>query len=133
LQRLLQESHLLDSAAELAPSGKNRHKALDLRLQSLGAKDSLIEQRKMPMSHRKGIISKASKREDTRRREAKENGIILEKPTFKVKKHTKRRERGIGGPSVGKFVGGTLKLSNRDLKSIRGTSRAFGSKRRARR
>jgi hypothetical protein len=87
----------------------------------------------MPVSHRKGIIVKGSKREGTRCREAKENGIILEKPAFKAKKHAKRRERGIGGPSIGKFVGGTLKLSSRDLKSIRGTSQAFRGKRRTRR
>ena len=59
LQRLLKESHLLDSADDLAPTGKNRLKALDLRMQSLGAKTSLYAQTKMPTAHRRGIKAKA--------------------------------------------------------------------------
>ncbi|KAL1981453.1 hypothetical protein VTN96DRAFT_2669 [Rasamsonia emersonii] len=133
LQRLLKESHLLDSAYDLNPTGKNRLKALDLRMQSLGAKKSLYEQEKMPMSHRKGIIAKAEKKEAKRRQEAKENGIILEKPTSKKKDKPKRRERGIGGPAVGKFAGGTLRLSKRDLMSITGTSNVSGGGKKGRR
>jgi hypothetical protein len=73
------------------------------------------------MSHRKGIQAKALKKEKTRRREAKENGIILEKPTSLSKDvASKRRERGVGGPSVGKFTGGTLRLSRRDLLDLQG-------------
>jgi len=125
LQRLLKESHLLDSASDLAPTGKNRHKALDMRMQSLGAKASLYDQ-KMPSAHRRGIKSKAATKEDKRRREAKENGIILEKPAPKKQTSNKRRERGVGGPSVGKFTGGTLNLSQRDINSI--TRRSKGSK-----
>lgn len=117
LQRLLKESHLLESASELAPTGKNRHKALDLRMQSLGAQSSLYDQ-KMPSSHRRGIKTKAATKDEKRRREAKENGIILEKPAPKKKTSNKRRERGVGGPSVGKFSGGTLNLSQRDINSI---------------
>ncbi|KAL1969015.1 hypothetical protein VTN77DRAFT_849 [Rasamsonia byssochlamydoides] len=133
LQRLLKESHLLESASDLNPTGKNRHKALDLRMQSLGAKKSLFEQEKMPMSHRKGIIAKAAKKEEVRRREARENGIILEKPTFKKKSSTKRRERGIGGPAVGKFAGGTLRLSKRDVMSITGPPQASKGAKKGRR
>ncbi|OJJ87196.1 uncharacterized protein ASPGLDRAFT_64448 [Aspergillus glaucus CBS 516.65] len=125
LQRLLKESHLLDSASELAPTGKNRHKALDMRMQSLGANASLYDQ-KMPSTHRRGIKTKAATKEDKRRREAKENGIILEKPAPKKQTSNKRRERGVGGPSVGKFTGGTLNLSQRDIDSI--TRRSKGSK-----
>lgn len=125
LQRLLKESHLLDSASELAPTGKNRHKALDMRMQSLGANASLYDQ-KMPSAHRRGIKTKAATKEDKRRREAKENGIILEKPASKKQTSNKRRERGVGGPSVGKFTGGTLNLSQRDINSI--TRRSKGSK-----
>lgn len=125
LQRLLKESHLLDSASELAPTGKNRHKALDMRIQSLGANASLYDQ-KMPSAHRRGIKTKAATKEDKRRREAKENGIILEKPAPKKQTSNKRRERGVGGPSVGKFTGGTLNLSQRDIDSI--TRRSKGSK-----
>jgi hypothetical protein len=128
LQRLLKESHLLDSgSSDLNPTGKNRHRALDLRLQALGAKKSIFEQNRMPKSHREGIKSKAIKTETNRRREARENGIILEKPVFKQQKSSmKRRERGVGAPAVGKFSGGTLKLSKHDLASIQGPSRKGG-------
>lgn len=122
LQRLLRESHLLEtstSKSSLAPSGKNRHKALDMRLQSLGSKTSILTQGKMPMSHRKGIQAKAAQREEKRRKEAKENGIILE-AAVKMKKIEKRRERGVGGPGVGKFRGGTLSLRRKDIESIQG-------------
>ncbi|OAX79999.1 hypothetical protein ACJ72_05676 [Emergomyces africanus] len=131
LQRLLKESHLLESADDLNPTGAKRHRAIDLRMQSAGAKLSLFTQAKMPMSHRKGIIGKANKKEETRRREARENGIILEKPSFSTagKKNGSggsgsiRRERGIGGPSVGKFTGGTLRLSKKDISDIQGPRR----------
>ncbi|KAI5303944.1 hypothetical protein KEM56_007035 [Ascosphaera pollenicola] len=129
LQRLLKESHLLESASDLDPTGVNRHKAFDLRVQSLGAKGSLFKQESMPMSHRKGIITKATRKEETRRKEARENGIILERPT-KQKSKMQRRERGVGGPAVGKFTGGTLRLSQRDVSSITGPKRsAVGKKR----
>lgn len=134
LQRLLKESHLLESASELAPSGKNRHRALDLRMQALGSKTSIYAQQNMPSSHRRGIKAKATSKEERRRREARENGIILEKPAFKPKNNSdKRRERGVGGPSVGKFAGGTLKLNKRDLSAIQGTQRTTNGKGKGRR
>ncbi|KAL1623955.1 pre-rRNA processing and 40S ribosomal subunit assembly [Neofusicoccum ribis] len=109
LQRLLKESHLLDassSASLLAgPSGKNRHKATDLRIQALGSKGSILAQGKMPMAHRKGIKAKASEREEKRRREARENGIILERAKKEKVGEERKRERGVGGPGVGKFSG----------------------------
>ena len=130
LQRLLKESHLLESASELAPTGKNRHKALDMRMQSVGAKSSLYQQ-KMPSAHRKGMKAKASAKDDKRRREAKENGIILEKPAPKSKPtSTKKRERGVGGSSIGKFTGGTLNLSQRDYNSITGSGKKSSKGRR---
>ncbi|GAB7357388.1 hypothetical protein MBLNU459_g8327t2 [Dothideomycetes sp. NU459] len=117
LQRLLNESHLLDSSfSSTDPSGKNRHKATELRLQSLGSKGSILEQKNMPMSHRKGINAKVKSREEERRRDAKENGIILERAVGKTtSKTSQRRERGVGGPNVGKFSGGTLRLSKADF------------------
>ncbi|PGH23429.1 hypothetical protein AJ80_02539 [Polytolypa hystricis UAMH7299] len=134
LQRLLKESHLLESAEDLNPTGRNRHKALDLRMQDLGAKTSLFNQAKMPMSHRKGINTKAVTREETRRREARENGIILEKPTApKNQKPVRKRERGIGAPGIGKFVGGTLRLSKSDVHSIQGPKRSGSSRGKSRR
>jgi hypothetical protein len=123
LQRLLKESHLLDSASELAPTGKNRLKALDLRMQSLGAKTSLYQQN-MPSSLRRGIKAKALTKEEKRRREAKENGIILEKPTHKSKVTKGRRERGIAGPGIGKLSGGTLNLSKRDIAVVQSSRRS---------
>ncbi|KAL3465782.1 hypothetical protein BJX64DRAFT_42772 [Aspergillus heterothallicus] len=126
LQRLLKESHLLDSASDLAPTGKNRHKALDLRMQELGAKKSLYHQKNMPSSMRKGIKAKATTKEDKRRREARENGIILEKPAPKKNVTNGRRERGVGGPSIGRFAGGTLNLSQRDIAQIQSARRGRG-------
>jgi hypothetical protein len=129
LQRLLAESHLLDSSSNSSISGVNRHKATDLRLQSLGAKTSISRQEKMPMSHRKGIISKQTEREEKRRREARENGIILETVKGGIKgQKAVRRDRGIGGPVVGKFSGGTLRLSKKDIFDIEGPRKKFTSK-----
>lgn len=81
------------------------------------------------MAHRKGILAKAAVKEEVRRREAKENGVILER-AIKVKKGgDQRRERGVGGPGVGKFRGGTLKLSKRDVADIEGPKRRMVAKR----
>lgn len=121
LQRLLAESHLLDPSNFTSISGNNRHKATDLRLQSLGARTSILKQVKMPMSHRKGITAKKNEHEEKRRREARENGIILEKIKGNTKRQRERkRDRGIGGPGVGKFSGGTLKLGRKDIIDIEG-------------
>jgi hypothetical protein len=125
LQRLLAESHLLDSAKSPTLSGNNRHKATDLRLQALGSKASILKQEKMPMSHRKGIIAKQTEKEEKRRREARENGIILEKGKLGGKKSSDgKRDRGVGAPGVGKFSGGTLKLSKKDISDIEGPRRS---------
>ena len=135
LQRLLKESHLLDSstfssASSTAPEGKNRIKALDMRLQDLGAKASTLKQESMPMHIRKGIAGKATSREASRRKEAAENGIILEKFRNASKPQQKRRERGVGGVGIGKMQGSTLKLSSYDIRSIEGTRKSAGSGRR---
>jgi len=132
LKRLLAESHLLDPIAgggvrDLNPSGKNRHKALDLRIQALGSATSIYKQEKMPMNHRKGIVRKAQNREEKRRKEAKEAGIVLEKRKV-VKTEPKRRERVVGGPAVGKFRGGMLTLSKKDVASIDERNVGVGNK-----
>jgi hypothetical protein len=124
LQRLLTESHLLDSSTNPTPSGNNRHKATDLRLQALGAKTSILKQEKMPMAHRRGIIAKQSEKEDKRRKEAKENGVILEKVKMGERSNSGRRDRGVGAPGVGKFSGGTLRLSKKDIFDIEGPKRS---------
>jgi Domain of unknown function (DUF4602) len=120
LQRLLKESHLLDSSSRSTLTHAHRHKAMDLRMQSLGSKVSLFTQAKMPVSHRQGIIAKANQREATRRKEALENGIILERRNKQTSEKAVKREHGIGGPAIGKFKGGTLKLSRRDIIDLQG-------------
>lgn len=119
LQRLINESHLLEKTKSGSPSG-HRQRITEMRLQSLGSKGSILAQEKMPMSHRRGIIAKSHERESRRRTEAKENGIILEKAT-KVKQAQEKRTRGVGGPSVGSFKGGTLTLSKGDISNIKST------------
>ncbi|KAF2158221.1 hypothetical protein K461DRAFT_290466 [Myriangium duriaei CBS 260.36] len=133
LQRLLRESHLLEGNASASdgPTGRNRLKATELRMQSLGAKSSILDQKLMPMSHRKGMLAKAARKESERRQEARENGIILERAKLGKKREVGgggRRERGIGGPSIGRFRGGTLSLSKKDVQGIQGSS--VGSSRR---
>ena len=135
LKRLLAESHLLDPIAgggvggvrDLNPTGKNRHKALDMRIQALGSATSIYKQERMPMNHRKGIVRKAQNREEKRRKEAVEAGIVLEKRKG-AKTERKRRERLVGGPAVGKFRGGMLMLSRKDVASIDERNVGVGNK-----
>ncbi|KAI1123191.1 hypothetical protein F5Y10DRAFT_252287 [Nemania abortiva] len=148
LQRLLAESHLFSSAAarngESADAtehvGRNRHLATDLRLSALGSKTSIYKQAKMPMSFRKGIQAAADGREAKRRREARENGIVLERPGASSlgKKAAKSKRTGasraIDAPSVGRMNNGMLTLSKRDIAGIEGggprKSTGFTKKRR---
>ena len=123
LQRLLKESHLLHKST---PTTHDRQKITELRLQSIGLKP---EKQKMPASHRKGMAAKAQMVEERRRMDAKENGVILEKATKLKQGGIPKRERGVGGPGVGKFKGGTLKLSRRDIHEIQGPRRVVKGKR----
>ncbi|TRX91785.1 hypothetical protein FHL15_007338 [Xylaria flabelliformis] len=134
LQRLLSESHLFSSAAAKGGGdrdpgdatehvGRNRHLATDLRLSALGSKRSIYKQEKMPMSFRKGIQAAAEGREAKRRREAKENGIVLERPGALGKKVAGKRKgpsRAIDAPAVGRMNGGMLRLGKRDIADIEG-------------
>lgn len=129
LQRLLKESHLLDPQSSLTPSGKNRHKAIDLRLQEMGSKTSLYYQQNMPMAQRRGIAMKTAEKEAIRRNDAKENGIVLEKAIKRKKGRDAKRPRGIGAPSVGKFMGGMLKLSRQDILEIQGPRKTSKARR----
>jgi Domain of unknown function (DUF4602) len=133
LQRLLRESHLLEKSSSSTFTHTQRHKVIDLRMQSLGAKSPLFAQAKMPPSHRRGIVAKASKKEASRRKDAKENGIILEKEAKERNAKSGRRERGVGGPTIGKFKDGTLKLSRRDVSDIQGSQRSQRGSRKRRR
>ena len=128
LQRLIAESHLLDSSSHTV-SGNNRHKALDMRIQALGSKTSILRQEKMPMSHRKGIEAKKRSDDEKRRKDARDNGIILEKATNTkskavTKESGKKRDRGVGAPGVGRFSGGTLTLSKKDIFDVEGPKRS---------
>jgi hypothetical protein len=132
LQKLLRESHLLSASSSgtstptLTATGIARHKSTDLHLQSLGAKSSVFTQKNMPMAQRKHMVQKARLTEEKRRAEAKEAGIVLEREQRVAKKAPEKRERGIGGPSIGKFKGGTLSLSKKDVRSITGGGGAKG-------
>lgn len=119
----------MDSASSLSHVGQNRHKALDLRLQDMGSKSSIFMQQKMPLAQRKGIKAKSAEREELRRRQAQENGIILEKASKSRSKESSSRQRGIGAPGVGKFHGGMLKLSKKDVADIEGPKKNFSARR----
>ena len=100
--------------------GKYRHKALDIQFQNLGSKSSIYAQERMPLSQKRGIQTKAMMKEKERRQSAIENGIILEKAISGSKRVLARRTRAVGTPSVGRFQGGMLKLSKKDLADITG-------------
>lgn len=156
LQRLISESHILaasnpfnaigsggggsgaDGASKAFAEGRTRKLTTDLRLQKLGSKGSIFTQQKMPMGMRKGINTAKQDREDKRRREAKENGIILE--TAQKKDGGKKRSKGRGDvavdmPGMGKFRNGELRLSTREVKAVEMAGKRFdgGKKRRKRR
>ncbi|PSN71118.1 hypothetical protein BS50DRAFT_546236 [Corynespora cassiicola Philippines] len=130
LQKLLRDSHLLSASSSsgsstptnpLTLTGAARHKSTDLHLQALGAKGSVFTQKKMPKSQREAMTAKARALEERRRTEARENGIVLERESkVAARKGPAQRERGVGGPGVGKFRGGTLTLSKGDVASITG-------------
>lgn len=138
LQRLIAESHILSAAGGNAShwqssaaantaantrtfaAGRTAKKTTDLRFQALGAKDSILTQAKMPMAMRKGIQSTAAARESKRRREAKENGIILEREVKKQQPARKKghRERPVDAPGVGRMRGSELRISAREARAI---------------
>ncbi len=91
-----------------------------MRVQALGAKESILSQAKMPMSMRKGIVGAAATKEDRRRKEARENGIILEREVKKAKTTKKkgRGERPVDLPAVGRMRGAELRVSAREVKAI---------------
>ncbi|PNY24394.1 Swr1-complex protein 5 [Tolypocladium capitatum] len=138
LRRLLAESHLLsrNSSTSLSASaaaepksfaaGRTRQKATDLRIQALGSGISIHTQEKMPMNMRKGMVAAAGAREAKRRREARENGVILEKETGKKRRRGGGRDAAVNRPGVGRLRGAELRISERDVRSIEGGRDAFG-------
>lgn len=161
LQRLISESHILASSnpfnavgsrggtggsaseagAKAFTEGRTRKLTADLRLQKLGSKESIFTQQKMPMGMRKGIHAAREEKEAKRRREAKENGIILERPTQEGSGKKKgRRSKGRGDlavdmPGMGRFRNGELRLNKRDVKAVEmeGMRMDNGKRRRRRR
>jgi hypothetical protein len=87
----------------------------------------------MPLAHRRGINAKVVMREEVRRKEAQENGIILERASKVKRNDTTRRDRGIGTPAVGRFTGGTLKLSRKDIHEINGPRQVVRGRRKGKR
>lgn len=79
------------------------------------------------MGMRQGIKRARQEGEARRRAEAKQLGVVLERPAKeKDVRKAGHRERGVGAPSVGKFKGGTLKLSSKDISNIRGSGGGGG-------
>lgn len=140
LRRLLAESHLLNptyrgasspfSSGPAAPKsfdeGRTRHKAIDMRIQALGSKGSILKQEKMPMNMRKGKEAAAAGREAKRRKEARENGIILERAATGKKQRQRTKERGLDGPGMGRFKGAQLTLNKRDVEQLQNSRDRFG-------
>ena len=116
-----------EPGAALQATGANRHRALDLRLQSLGAKGSLFE-RKMSMQRRQALNAKTRDAETTRRREAREAGVVLEAPKKQRPVKRRVRDRGVGGPAVGRMRMATLTLSKKDVAAIEGPKRVLKGK-----
>ncbi|PSS03891.1 hypothetical protein BD289DRAFT_470646 [Coniella lustricola] len=170
LQRLISESHILaasnpfnaigsSSSSQHNNSdhktafaqGRTRALTIDLRLQKLGSTDSIFTQRKMPTNMRRGINAAREAKEDKRRREAKENGIILEKRALTPGK-TKQSSAGprpskwskgggrrgglaVDMPGMGRFSNGELKLSKKEVRAVEmeGMRSDSGKRRRRRR
>ncbi|EGS20624.1 uncharacterized protein CTHT_0024580 [Thermochaetoides thermophila DSM 1495] len=136
LQRLIAESHILSEAganpshwqsSHAATTGTNTRafatgriakKTTDMRIQALGAKESILTQQKMPMNMRKGIVKHQEEKEKKRRQEARENGIVLEREVKKKKTVRKRRERPVDLPAVGRMRGAELRISAKEAAAI---------------
>jgi len=153
LQRLIAESHILSAAGGNAShylsnaaaatnantqafaDGRIRRKTTDMRVQALGARDSVLAQAKMPMSMRKGIIKSTETREEKRRREGRENGIILERAAKQKDrgKPKRRSERAVDLPAVGKMRGAELRISSREIRAIEAEGKRGGREKGGRR
>lgn len=135
LQRLLQESHILAdqqqySGADLTlqtldyeePTGKARQRTLDSRIRSIASVNSATgglpkKLEKMPMSMRKGMVSKYEKRVAKYEEEAKNAGIVLSK----IKKGERRNiQSGKGATSITDRIGSgkksDIRIRDRGLK-----------------
>ncbi|KAF3923744.1 hypothetical protein ABW20_dc0108931 [Dactylellina cionopaga] len=123
LHRLLRESHLLDKETLTHSSGANRLKAIESRIQSLGGtplQKLTGAEARIPLHIKKGMARKQAMREDKRKKVARENGIVVAKETKSKKSRERKRDAGVGNPSVGKFRKGALVLSRRDVMGMKG-------------
>ncbi|EFX00616.1 hypothetical protein CMQ_7618 [Grosmannia clavigera kw1407] len=134
----------LKSARPFA-AGRLRQHATDLRIQAVARRGvsgfasspaasaalaappnsahSIYTQTSMPMAIRKGISGAAAARESKRRREARESGIVLERPaTISAASSSirRRRQRAVDAPSVGRLHGSELRLRESDVRAIEG-------------
>lgn len=131
-------------------AGRLRQRATDLRIQAVAnkakgdavgggsvtvsqASESIFTQAKMPMAMRKGIAAAAASRESKRRQEARESGIVLERPVLKPSKSAAKRMRAVDAPAVGRLRGSELKLRDRDVREIEGPKKGTGKKKKKRR
>ena len=78
------------------------------------------------MGMRKGIVAAAGARETKRRREAKENGVILERETGKKKGRERSKDSGVDRPGIGRMKGAELRLSDHNIRRVEGGGEAFG-------
>lgn len=120
------------SSETLEARGTQRLKALHLRMEALGGKR--ITQQKAALNVKRGIEGKRVEREKKRRREARETGVVLEKEkkVVKVRKKGTVAGKGLGvldAPAVGRFKGGALVLSKKDVRDITGGGERKGDKR----
>lgn len=138
-------------------AGRLRQRATDLRIQAVAGKargggggdsggggilpvsrpgDSIFTQAKMPMAVRKGIAAAAASRESRRRQEARENGIVLERPAKTARKPGStagKRMRAVDAPAVGRMRGSELRLRERDVRAIEGPRKKSVGKKKKRR
>ncbi|CAK7202614.1 pre-rRNA processing and 40S ribosomal subunit assembly [Sporothrix eucalyptigena] len=131
-------------------AGRLRQRATDLRIQAVAnkargdassagtvtvsqASESIFTQAKMPMNMRKGIAAAAASRESKRRQEARESGIVLERPAAKpVSKSAAKRMRAVDAPAVGRMRGSELRLRDKDIREIEGPKKGFFKKKKRR-
>lgn len=100
------------------------------------ASDSIFTQAKMPMAMRKGMTAAAAARESQRRQEARESGIVLERPVAASKAgktSSSKRLRAVDAPAVGRMRGSELRLRDRDVREIEGPKKGMGKKKKKRR
>ncbi|KAG5439548.1 hypothetical protein PCANB_002123 [Pneumocystis canis] len=119
LQRLLEESQFLrkgpdSSTFSLNPTGKQRYKILEKRLELLGGKNV---KEKIPFKIRLGMELKAKMRREIANKKAKEAGIVQALPASKSK-IKRKRNYGLNEITIGKYHRGMVILSKKDIREV---------------